>query len=68
MILIPCACSHGPEAHEHNRRGLDCWVCGKKKCPVYRPARMAWWQVWRPRMSVPDSPAELTAIPIRRAS
>lgn len=58
--LIPCACSHGPEDHEHRyRRGLDCWRCGKTVCPCYRPARLSWWQLWRPRMSVPVSPAGL---------
>ena len=32
-----CLCGHGPELHEHWRRGTDCSTCGAGSCTAYRP-------------------------------
>lgn len=52
-----CACGCLPVVHEHHHDRTYCGRCAD--CPRYRPVRLSWWQLWRPRLRVPDSPAGL---------
>lgn len=37
IVLDPCLCGHGKDAHEHYRPGWDCGTCGAARCCDYRP-------------------------------
>jgi len=41
-----CACWCLRDAH---RRWNDTDYCGRCGCDHYRPVRLHWWQLWRPR-------------------
>lgn len=36
VVVAPCACGHGKDAHEHYRPGSDCGACGAQVCEEYR--------------------------------
>jgi hypothetical protein len=37
VVVDPCTCGHGKDAHEHYRPGTDCGVCGATTCAAFRP-------------------------------
>lgn len=34
-----CRCGCPRASHEHYRRGTDCGLCGRSRCPSYRDSR-----------------------------
>jgi hypothetical protein len=36
VVVEPCVCGHGREAHDHHRRGHDCGACGSLGCAAFR--------------------------------
>lgn len=49
---VMCACWCLRDVHERWNDTAYCGRCGRKACPRYRPARVRWYQVWRPRLAL----------------
>jgi hypothetical protein len=37
VVIDPCRCGHGREAHLHYRPGTDCGACDARDCAGFRP-------------------------------